>query len=1334
MKEGAGPGTKTFGRYRLIEQIGRGGMAEVYKAKSFGVEGFEKVLVIKRIVPELAVHEQFVDMFVREAKLAVQLSHANIVQVFDLGRIDGQKEGEQEGPSNYFIAMEYVPGLDLSTLLGQLRKAKERMSVACSAFITLEVAKALDHAHRRQGEDGTALGIVHRDISPHNILLSWEGDVKVTDFGIAKAADTIATDEQPAELEAARATGKVPFMSPEQTRSEPTDARSDLFSLGTVLYEMLTGANPFSAPTLTETVRRIGASEYPPLSLVRPEVPAELSGVVDKLLAPTAEERFASAADLVEALIAYRYTAGERFGAAEMTSLLSPLREGGPEDPDIEPASVLDEPSTAADKTPVEIPSGSERPPAATIAPQGALTAPSGERREVTMLVLAFGARRGERAPKELLRRVREVLDRHGAWIEEVTATQAIAIFGLGDTDGRDAEAAVRAALVLVRERRHGVVPSAGVHSGPISVDDGGLPVTDERLNALLATSQTLARATEGQVALSNVAGRLVRRAFVTEPLDNSSRAVADGGLVVRRALSGDAARSRFVGRTDDLKRLGSILAMATRKGVQIVVVRGETGLGKTRLINEARRRLERGNHEVAYYAASCPLNGASVPWSGLKSMLHILCGTQVDDDADRILEVRPRLRALGLSQDQSAAVLNLLGARLKTKSSVDRRSLVRGAFERMVASLCRDQLHCFAWDDAQAIDRETLETLLRILRRHRASVRVDPITGKKTTRRGLRAVFILGQRGEIPPALAKRKDLHVIDLDELDEQTTAKLVESHLGARSIPDELLDYVRTAAGGHPLFVEELLRELCDGGVVQVLNGNVTVKADTRTSAPRTLRTLIADRVSRLQARDRSVLQGLAILGAPAFTPMLATVVDQQLPVLDRSLSSLETRGLLRRTGPTQVRFASPLYQEIVLDAMAPSARRELHEKAASAYEGAQLTGPGEADELRAQHLLGAGDREAAVTAFWKSAEDKLAADQIEAALRCMLAGLDVADPSGREVDELIRWLDHISGAVSRVRKAPGLQQAIAAVLRQIDARGNEHDRVTAHIHAARSLGSINLFDEAYQALDVASPDQLDDRELTRKSLIAEAQLAMRQGLFKRTIAAGERLAALGEAQDLETLLTLALARAMSGDTEGAEKAMSAVEALGEPTDAIEAVMRQKHHVLVLMAKHEYTTAAAEATELAGLARAAGLRFDTAAALHNLGDIHDRLGDHPRAYAAFVESLELTKTLEQDRLTNLNQMHLCLLDGLRSPEGADERLKTLIRYADAKGYLWDVLEGRFLLARLATAHGEHDKARKLVEEVAEMAADYGHRLIEEDAKQLSKQLGSVAPGSD
>jgi hypothetical protein len=140
----------------------------------------------------------------------------------------------------------------------------------------------------------------------------------------------------------------------------------------------------------------------------------------------------------------------------------------------------------------------------------------------------------------------------------------------------------------------------------------------------------------------------------------------------------------------------------------------------------------------------------------------------------------------------------------------------------------------------------------------------------------------------------------------------------------------------------------------------------------------------------------------------------------------------------------------------------------------------------------------------------------------------------------------------------------------------------------------------------------------------------------------------------------------------------------------------------------------------------VARAAGLRFDTAAALHNLGDSCDRLGDHPRAYAAFVESLELTRLLEHDRLSNLNQMHLCLLDGLRTAEGAEERLKGHIRYADGHGYHWDVLEGRFLLARLAAAWGDHQRARDQLLKVIEVAAEEGHKITEADARQLLAEL--------
>ncbi len=1308
--DSSGPPSSMFGRYRLLEPIGRGGMAEVFKAKSFGVEGFEKVLVIKRIVPELAAHAEFVDMFIQEAKLAVKLSHANIVQVFDLGRIDAS---DAPHPS-YYIAMEWVPGVDLATLLDHYREAARELPIGFAVFVATEVAKALDHAHRRQDGSGAPLGVVHRDISPQNILLSWEGDVKVTDFGIAKAADTIARDEAGSDLEASRATGKIGFMSPEQSRSERTDGRSDLFSLGTVLYQLLAGANPFTAPTVSETIRRINAGEYPPLRLARSDVPEALSRIVDRLLAASPDERYPSASALTEELMAFSYTSSQRFGAADLAALLAPLRkqrERGGEEHDIEPHSVLSE-HTGGDQTPVEIPHTSTPPPRSP--PDEA-----GERREVTLMVLSFG--QGESLPADVHRRVREVLDRHGAWLESKDPAQVVAIFGLGDTDGRDAEAAVRAALVLVRERRYGAVPSVGIHSGPISVDDGGIPVNDERLASLLSVAQSLARATEGQVSLSPLAGRLVRRSFVTEALPESHRAVTDG-LVVRRAVAGsDKIRGKFVGRTEELKRIGKILALSTRAVPQILVVRGETGLGKSRLIAEARRRLERGQFKLQFHAANCPLNGASVPWSGLRAMLHALCGTQEDDDPQRIREVRPRLRALGLRDEQAASVLNLLGARVKGADTSEQRAILRASFERMVLSLCRDSLQCFAWDDAQAIDRETLDAMLRIMRRYERLA--DPPPGsKEPVPLGLRAVFILAQRGEVPPALLKRPELKLIELEELDERDTGRLIEAQLGARAVPPELLGYVRSCAGGHPLFVEELVRELCDTGVVRVLNGIVTISEDAQASAPRTLRTLIADRVSRLQQRERKVLQGLAVLGEPAFSSVLSSVIEQSLPSLDRNLSALEQKGLIRRVGHTQIRFASPLYQEIVHDAMPPSALSELHARAATTYAEAQLPGVGEAAERAAEHLLGAGEKRRAVDAFWRSADEKLAADQLEDALRAMLRGIELADPTERSPSQLCEWLGKIAGAVSQVRKAPGLREAVAAAVREIESRGERSDQATAHIHTARALGSVNLFDEAYQALAKADHIALEDPEIERMRLNAEAQLAVRQGLFLRAIQAGERLVALGHTDDLDTLLTLALARAMSGDCDAALALMDRVDALSEPADAIEAVNRQKHRVLIHMNRRDYETAARAATELAALARAAGLRFDTAATQHNLGDIYDRLGDHPRAYAAFVDSLELARQLEQDRLINLNKMHLCLLDGLRSAEGAEARLKAHIRHADAKGYLWDVLEGRFLLARLAASEGDHERAREVLEQVMQMASEHGHKLIQVDAAEL------------
>ena len=210
-----------FGKYTLIRKIGTGGMAEVYLARTTVAQGLNKTLVIKKIHTAYARSRQFVTMFVDEAKIALGLNHPNIIQVFDFGAVG----------DTYFLAMEYVEGMDLLRLLQEAAKARQRLPYGLSAYIVQQLAKGLDYAHRKTDEFGQPLGIVHRDISPQNILLSWDGGVKIVDFGIARARDV---HEEQGVIK-----GKFAYMSPEQARGEPVDCRSDVFAAGIVLFELV---------------------------------------------------------------------------------------------------------------------------------------------------------------------------------------------------------------------------------------------------------------------------------------------------------------------------------------------------------------------------------------------------------------------------------------------------------------------------------------------------------------------------------------------------------------------------------------------------------------------------------------------------------------------------------------------------------------------------------------------------------------------------------------------------------------------------------------------------------------------------------------------------------------------------------------------------------------------------------------------------------------------------------------------------------------------------------------------------------------------------------------
>jgi serine/threonine-protein kinase len=266
-----------FGRYVLLDRIGSGGMAEVYRAVMPGAEGFRQTFVVKRILAERSRAADFVDMFVQEARIGSLLSHPNIVQVFDFGNVGG----------DYFLAMEYLRGRDVQALMRQLRRQNLLCTVPVAAFIAHEVATCLGYAHDLVGPDGKRLNIVHRDVSPSNIMCLRTGGVKLLDFGIAKAAG-----EDTENTEQGLFKGKLAYVAPERIRNENLDGRVDLFGLGVVLWEMLAGKRLFRGKSELETLNNVLEMVVPPPSSLRPDVPASLDAVVLRALERDRDKRY----------------------------------------------------------------------------------------------------------------------------------------------------------------------------------------------------------------------------------------------------------------------------------------------------------------------------------------------------------------------------------------------------------------------------------------------------------------------------------------------------------------------------------------------------------------------------------------------------------------------------------------------------------------------------------------------------------------------------------------------------------------------------------------------------------------------------------------------------------------------------------------------------------------------------------------------------------------------------------------------------------------------------------------------------------------------------------
>ncbi|MCS6798759.1 MAG: protein kinase [Myxococcota bacterium] len=1310
-----------FGKYQLLELLARGGMAEVYKAKSHGVEGFEKILVVKRILPELSRNPRFVEMFVAEAKLAVHLSHANIVQVFDLGLVDGR----------YFIAMEYVGGHDLATLLRLGRRANRPMPVELAVYVAGEVARALDYAHRRRDAEHRPLHIVHRDVSPQNVLVSFEGEVKLTDFGIAKARTIVEDGAEEGVVK-----GKYAYMSPEQAEGREVDARTDLFALGVCLYETLAGFNPFVAGSDYDTLLRVRQGRVAPLTEVAPHVPAELADIVARAMHPDRDARIASAERLYQELVQFLYTAGRRIGAHELARYVEQVSAETRLQPGqaqrLRLAFDVDGAEALRDATPVEVPAARvTRRPGAASATGVRRPTTSGlglvrqqvERRDVTALCVRLPAG-GE------LDALHSVFRRHGGVVVERAVsgdgTRLHVLFGTVDPDGRDTEGAARCGLrVQALLRKEGIRDvGAGLHAGRLHVDLSGELVRDESYEAVLRGAQAASeRAGEGDLVASQAAEAMLRAGFELREQPAESGAQARW-FVVASERDRSEAQGRFVGRKQELRRIGEVLALATKRRRRVLAIVGEAGMGKSRLLSESARRLRLGGHDVGMVVASVARQGRDVPFSAVHELLRVVLGIEEIDAPTVVRDKIGRLRELGVGASELAWVESLFG--VEAAAPEDPVRVLRGVLTRIAHKLAEDRLTVLAFDGAEAMDDESQAVVDGLLRETRET----------------RLVVVLAYRPGFVHAWSDLPGYETIELGPLSDEDVVRLVGVRLGVDEIPMDLLADVTSKSAGNPLFVEEYLGALMEARAIEVREGKVSYRAAVAAlEVPKTLRGIVASRLGRLAPLQRQLLQVAAVIGERFTADVVARVLAQPMETVRSALEGLVRRHVLTGKPAAEMAFAHELVREVLYEGLALEGRRELHGAVAEAIETLHPDRLDEAAERLAEHHRLAGRRAEAV-AWYVRAADRF---ENEHALAAAAAAV------GRAVELMVGWpgadrerlleLYRRLGELSfRARDLERGAERMAAAHEMAESLGRDEYVARFATLRGRMLVHANRFAEGRQWLEKAREiaTRLGDVTLLRDATLGAAEGETKNGEYARAAQLLEEALALcartGEVRaQVRCLMSLSLARAALGQGAAALETLARARELATgDRDRFTECELLKTEALVRYYVRDHEGSLDCSLRALELAREHGFAYEASVNAHNAGESMLRLGDFKRAFALLRQSYELAREHGFEKLEHVNLRVLGYIDAVRF--GSDEGRRRIVEahdYALRNGYVWDLLQSKYLLALADHALGDVEAARRGLRETLRLAAECGDRRWEQDAEEALRALEAGGP---
>ncbi|MEM9068083.1 MAG: protein kinase [Myxococcota bacterium] len=1275
-----------LGRYRVLRRLGTGGMAEVFLAKSAGAEGIEKILVVKRVLPSFARSSKFITMFVDEAKVAMRLNHPNIVQVYAFEQVKRE----------FLLAMEFCDGLDLGRLVAAARRMTTRIPYGLCAYLVLEVARGLDYAHKRKDEAGVPMDIVHRDVSPQNVLLTYDGVVKVGDFGIAKAR---MVSEETGVIK-----GKFAYMSPEQARGERVDQRSDVYSLGILLAELLMNRPMYPGQHGLDVLEKVREGELTLPREVDPEVPRPLERIVRRATANDREERYQSARSMAGALTQFLHIQEQVWDGEALEHFIQ----------EVAPRS---ETSPEALKRPIQTFTGG-----ATVM-SGMAIREVRERRRVVVVAGRIrsaasgdGEHRVDQETAKVLADIAYKADAVLSWPDGLGRNRFRFIVGLGKASVNDPLKATRLATDtldalegLSADKLQPMSASMGLSRGMVSTvrDPGGRLLRYAPVGDVLEVAEKMADA--GSATELLVAGevyRLVRRDYAFDPaereVDVQTNATDDPRMIRAWRLRGARTQEEraedvrstvddLFGRDEELETLQRLYEEAREtKKIQFAAVEGELGVGKTSLVSGAVRTFPGDPH---IFRVECAFGSADVPFAAVLQMIRVVASIGDDATGEEALAILDKRLAVGLSKAERRllrrAIRPLFGLEAE-RNEGDRTDMVRkvvGALVR-IAALERPVV---VWIDAlQWADGPSLQ-LLGQLRQQTYEI---PCLVLMVTRPHSRldAVF----RG-VPR----------IELRELGESARGQLIQACFDAE-VPTEIHQLIENRAGGNPFFIVELVEALEERDAVRVElkhgERRVVRRPEVPIHLPTTLEGVIAARLDELDDRERKALRWLAVAGAGMRTEDVSFLAGTNLA---EALQRLVERHIIQQRSSGTYEFPNAVVRQVAYEATDLEDRVRMHRRIAQHLASASAS-PGRI----ARHLEQAGERAAAAKAYLDAANSARDVYSNREALRffgralMLLAPDDLADRfrahEGREQilrflgrrDEQLRELEGMRAIAERGgsprRRAVALLHRARFDLDNAQAREAD-ELVPQALEAARAAGDIKLeLDalrvEAELARDRGQPDRglkacetaLERAGYARELLSQRGSVLVQKGILLRRMGrSDEAYAAYAEAIVIFRRLGIRRSEAFALNSLGV-----ALAAGGAYEDAIVAFRASIH-----------------------IDRETGDRLRLGRKLSNVGQLYDALGDGKRGISFIQRALDVFEAVDDraGRCDALAAIAEVMLDEGSTPSAARVPLDQARRIAERLGTNYELARERIVRAQLERAA----KRPELAEQAARRA---------------------------